>query len=90
MGPVWDPGQRHPAGPDEDQGLPGPPRSPRHRHAGVLDQGAGGDPAWGAGANPRFAGAAVFLASEASAMVTGVMLPVDGGNLAMNASAADE
>ena len=38
-----------------------------------------------------FVGPAVFLASEASAMVTGVMLPVDGGNLAMNASAgADE
>ncbi len=34
-----------------------------------------------------FVGPAVFLASDASAMVTGTMLPVDGGNLAMNASA---
>ena len=31
------------------------------------------------------AGAAVFLASEEAAMVNGVLLPVDGGNLAMNA-----
>jgi NAD(P)-dependent dehydrogenase (short-subunit alcohol dehydrogenase family) len=29
--------------------------------------------------------AAVFLASDAAAMITGVLLPVDGGNLAMNA-----
>lgn len=34
-----------------------------------------------------FVGPSVFLASDASAMVTGMMLPVDGGNLAMNASA---
>ena len=33
------------------------------------------------------AAAALYLASEAAAMVTGVLLPVDGGNLAMNAGA---
>jgi NAD(P)-dependent dehydrogenase (short-subunit alcohol dehydrogenase family) len=27
----------------------------------------------------------VFLASDAASMVTGVLLPVDGGNLAANA-----
>jgi 2-dehydro-3-deoxy-D-gluconate 5-dehydrogenase len=30
-------------------------------------------------------GPAIFLASEAAKAVTGVLLPVDGGNLALNA-----
>jgi NAD(P)-dependent dehydrogenase (short-subunit alcohol dehydrogenase family) len=34
----------------------------------------------------EFVGPAVFLASQASQAVTGVLLPVDGGNLALNAS----
>lgn len=39
--------------------------------------------------DPRdMAGPVVFLASPAAAMVTGVILPVDGGNLAMDAGAS--
>jgi NAD(P)-dependent dehydrogenase (short-subunit alcohol dehydrogenase family) len=30
-------------------------------------------------------GLAVFLASDASAWITGALIPLDGGNLAMNA-----
>jgi NAD(P)-dependent dehydrogenase (short-subunit alcohol dehydrogenase family) len=33
-------------------------------------------------------GPVLFLASAASSMVTGILLPVDGGNLAMNAGAS--
>jgi NAD(P)-dependent dehydrogenase (short-subunit alcohol dehydrogenase family) len=36
----------------------------------------------------EIAGPALFLASPASSMVTGISLPVDGGNLAMNPGAS--
>jgi NAD(P)-dependent dehydrogenase (short-subunit alcohol dehydrogenase family) len=36
----------------------------------------------------EIAGPVLFLASQAASMVTGVLLPVDGGNLAMNAGAS--
>jgi NAD(P)-dependent dehydrogenase (short-subunit alcohol dehydrogenase family) len=37
-----------------------------------------------------FVGPALFLASDASAMVSGMLLPVDGGNLAMNSGARSD
>jgi NAD(P)-dependent dehydrogenase (short-subunit alcohol dehydrogenase family) len=37
-----------------------------------------------------YVGPAVFLASDAAVMVSGVLLPVDGGNLAMNAGARSD
>src|SRR5262245_12910018 len=44
-----------------------------------------GIPAGRLGRTEDIQGLAVFLASDASAWVTGVLLPMDGGNLAMNA-----
>ncbi len=38
----------------------------------------------------EIAGPVVFLASRAASMVTGVLLPVDGGNLAMNAGGSKD
>ena len=34
-------------------------------------------------------GPVIFLVSDAAAMVTGVLLPVDGGNLALNAGGTE-
>ncbi len=48
----------------------------------------GGIPIGRLGRPDDIVGPVVFLASDAARMVTGVMLPVDGGNLAMNAGAS--
>lgn len=46
-----------------------------------------GIPAGRLGQTEDIGGLAVFLASDASAWITGALLPMDGGNLAMNAGA---
>jgi NAD(P)-dependent dehydrogenase (short-subunit alcohol dehydrogenase family) len=44
-----------------------------------------GIPAHRMGTPDDIKGLAVFLASDASAWITGAIIPMDGGNLAMNA-----
>lgn len=51
----------------------------------LLDRFLGGLPAGRMGEPDDIRGLAVFLASDASAWITGALIPMDGGNLAMNA-----
>jgi NAD(P)-dependent dehydrogenase (short-subunit alcohol dehydrogenase family) len=51
----------------------------------LLDTFLRGIPAGRLGRPEDIQGPAIFLASDASAWVTGILLPLDGGNLAMNA-----
>ncbi len=52
---------------------------------GLRDRFLSGIPAGRLGKPEDIKGLAVFLASDASAWVTGALIPMDGGNLAMNA-----
>jgi NAD(P)-dependent dehydrogenase (short-subunit alcohol dehydrogenase family) len=57
-------------------------------HKPLVDRVLSGIPLGRLGAPSEIRGPVVFLASDAASMVTGVMLPVDGGNLATNAGAS--
>ena len=57
-------------------------------HPELLNRVLTGIPLGRFGEPSEIVGPVVFLASEASVMVTGVILPVDGGNLSMNAGAS--
>jgi NAD(P)-dependent dehydrogenase (short-subunit alcohol dehydrogenase family) len=54
----------------------------------LVDRVVSGIPLGRMGEPEEIAGPVLFLASPAASMVTGVLLPVDGGNLAMNAGAS--
>lgn len=54
----------------------------------LVDRVVSGIPLGRLGEPGEIAGPVLFLASEAASMITGVLLPVDGGNLAMNAGAS--
>jgi NAD(P)-dependent dehydrogenase (short-subunit alcohol dehydrogenase family) len=55
---------------------------PKHRE--LVERVVSGIPLGRMGNAEEIVGPALFLASDASSMVTGVCLPVDGGNLALN------
>jgi NAD(P)-dependent dehydrogenase (short-subunit alcohol dehydrogenase family) len=57
-------------------------------HRTLVARSLSGIPLGRLGEPPEIVGPVLFLASAAASMVTGVMLPVDGGNLAMNAGAS--
>lgn len=57
-------------------------------HRVLVDRVISGIPLGRLGSPTEICGPVVFLASDAASMVTGVMLPVDGGNLAINAGAS--
>jgi NAD(P)-dependent dehydrogenase (short-subunit alcohol dehydrogenase family) len=52
--------------------------------AGLVERVLSGIPIGRMGEPHEMVGPVLFLASDAAAMVTGVLLPVDGGNLALN------
>jgi len=57
-------------------------------HEPLVERVRSGIPLGRLGAPSEIRGPVVFLAADAAAMVTGVLLPVDGGNLAANAGAS--
>jgi NAD(P)-dependent dehydrogenase (short-subunit alcohol dehydrogenase family) len=65
-----------------DGNLADPSRRP------LVDRVLAGIPLGRLGDPAEIVGPVLFLASDAASMVTGIQLPVDGGNLAMNAGAS--
>jgi NAD(P)-dependent dehydrogenase (short-subunit alcohol dehydrogenase family) len=59
-------------------------------HTPLVDRVLSGIPLGRLGEPSEIVGPVIFLASPAASMVTGVLLPVDGGNLAMNAGASQD
>jgi NAD(P)-dependent dehydrogenase (short-subunit alcohol dehydrogenase family) len=72
----------------ETPGLRSLLEDPSERARSMVDRFKGGIPLGRLGKPDDVVGPVVFLASDAACMVTGILLPVDGGNLAMNAGAS--
>ncbi len=56
--------------------------------AKLVDRVTSGIPIGRMGEPEEMVGPVLFLASDAASMVTGISMPVDGGNLAMNPGAS--
>ena len=85
MGGLRDPRQRGSAMPGADTQLRRFVEDPGPEGSALLERMLRGIPLRRLAEAEEIAAAIHFLCSDASSMITGVLLPVDGGNLSLNA-----
>ena len=86
MGPAWYPGQCNLAGQIQTTGWKGIEAATGWDYPKFEQNLLDGIPLGRLGDPDDLVGPAVFLASDASAFISGHLLAVDGGNLALNAA----